>query len=368
MDVARGQCPLAVGSCGADSGATTPTAPSSQPAVSPADIVASGALSAAPVEGRPAGSKATPGEFLLQGADQAYTESNGYGFTLRARQYGSDREVWRALQNEPDTVVVSAAAVPSRANYSAGAAEPPFMFSGFYLQDTQLPDLRLSVRDPASGDTRDLQVIGVLDPVSVYTGIAMVSQRTLDGMMGKPIASTSYWLKLAEGRDPEQVAQALERRFLANGLQAVATAGEIRQFSATNVMVNNLLQGFMALGLVVGVAALGVIAARSVVERRQQIGVLRAIGFQKGMVRNSFLLESSFIALLGIGIGLVLGFALSPQIINTMAEEFVGLKTIVPWQTILIVTLVAYASAVLTTILPAREASAVTPAEALRYE
>jgi putative ABC transport system permease protein len=113
---------------------------------------------------------------------------------------------------------------------------------------------------------------------------------------------------------------------------------------------------------------LGVIAARSVVERRQQIGVLRAIGFQKGMVRNSFLLESSFIALLGIGIGLVLGFALSPQIINTMAEEFVGLKTIVPWQTILIVTLVAYASAVLTTILPAREASAVTPAEALRYE
>ena len=133
-------------------------------------------------------------------------------------------------------------------------------------------------------------------------------------------------------------------------------------------MVNNLLQGFMALGLVVGVAALGVIAARSVVERRQEIGVLRAIGFQRGMVRNSFLLESSFIALLGIGIGLALGFALSPQIINTMAEDFDGLELVIPWATILIVTGVAYVAALLTTILPAREAAAVTPAEALRYE
>ena len=37
----------------------------------------------------------------------------------------------------------------------------------------------------------------------------------------------------------------------------------------------------MGLGLIVGVAALGVISARSVVERRQQIGVLRAIGFRR---------------------------------------------------------------------------------------
>ena len=37
----------------------------------------------------------------------------------------------------------------------------------------------------------------------------------------------------------------------------------------------------MGLGLVVGIAALGVIAARSVVERRQQIGVLRALGFHR---------------------------------------------------------------------------------------
>ena len=68
----------------------------------------------------------------------------------------------------------------------------------------------------------------------------------------------------------------------------------------------------MVLGLVVGVAALGVISARAVVERRQQIGVLRAIGFRQGMVQAVFLIESSFIALTSIVAGTILGLS-SPR-------------------------------------------------------
>jgi putative ABC transport system permease protein len=133
-------------------------------------------------------------------------------------------------------------------------------------------------------------------------------------------------------------------------------------------MINNLLQGFMGLGLVVGIAALGVIAARSVVERRQQIGVLRALGFQKRMVQFSFLLESSFVALLGIAIGIALGAALSVQIIDTMGESFEGITYQVPWLNILAVAIIAYGASLLTTYLPARQAANVHPAEALRFE
>ena len=61
-----------------------------------------------------------------------------------------------------------------------------------------------------------------------------------------------------------------------------------------------LIQGFMALGLVVGVAALGVISARAVVERRQQIGMLRAIGFQPEMIRRTLLAETSIVAFTAI--------------------------------------------------------------------
>ena len=51
--------------------------------------------------------------------------------------------------------------------------------------------------------------------------------------------------------------------------------------------------------MIVGVAAVGVIAFRSVVERRQQIGVLRALGFQRAMVSLSFLIETAFIVGMG---------------------------------------------------------------------
>ncbi|HMO11630.1 MAG TPA: UbiA family prenyltransferase, partial [Actinotalea sp.] len=46
-------------------------------------------------------------------------------------------------------------------------------------------------------------------------------------------------------------------------------------------------------------AALGVVAFRSVVERRQQIGMLRAIGYRRRMVAASFLIEPSLVAVLG---------------------------------------------------------------------
>ena len=113
----------------------------------------------------------------------------------------------------------------------------------------------------------------------------------------------------------EEIAAALEEEFVEHGVQASSLEKIVQDFTALNRTFNRLIQGFMGLGLVVGIAALGVIAARSVVERRVQIGILRAIGYRSGMVQLSFLIESSFIALLGIAVGLGLGFGLSAGII-----------------------------------------------------
>jgi putative ABC transport system permease protein len=126
--------------------------------------------------------------------------------------------------------------------------------------------------------------------------------------------------------------------------------------------------GFLTVGLVVGVAALGVISTRAVVERRQQIGMLRALGFQREMVSWIFLVESSFVALLGIGLGAGLALIPASQMITDMATDIPGISFQVPWKEILLVSGLAYAMTLLTTWLPARQASQVLPAEALRYE
>lgn len=174
--------------------------------------------------------------------------------------------------------------------------------------------------------------------------------------------------QLKDGVDAEATAKVLEISFVENGMQAVVMAEEIRENASASSMMTNLLQGFMGLGLLVGIAALGVIAARSVVERRKQIGVLRALGFQKSMVQFSFLLESSFVALLGIGLGIALGAAISVQIIDQMGDAFEGLTYQVPWVNIVVIAIIAYGASLLTTYLPARQAAKVYPAEALRFE
>ena len=179
---------------------------------------------------------------------------------------------------------------------------------------------------------------------------------------------TSFTLR--QGVDPKAEAQALESAFLANGMQADSLQKLLDDVVAGSLTFDRLIMGFMGLGLIVGVAALGVISARSVVERRQQIGVLRAIGFRKRMVQACFLLESSFIALTSIFIGTALGVVVGHNIISDSRRtpSWAGMDFVVPWPTFAIVFLVVYAVALATTFLPALRASRVYPAEALRYQ
>ena len=125
----------------------------------------------------------------------------------------------------------------------------------------------------------------------------------------------------------------------------------------------------MGLGLIVGIAALGVIAFRTVVERRQQIGMLRAIGYTRRLIGLSFFLESSFIALTGIAMGVLLGSALSYNLLTSPEfTEGAEIDFQVPWLRLALIGGVAYGASALMTLIPARSASRVVPAEALRYE
>ncbi|HEY0128929.1 MAG TPA: FtsX-like permease family protein [Rubrobacteraceae bacterium] len=310
-----------------------------------------------------------PTSLYVQGVDEGYSDSVGYGFETTARGYGSAREVWKALQTEKDTAVISSALAPARNASGFADAEPPVKLTGFYADDRNLPDdLYLQVEDAESGKTRELRVIGVLGSSASFAGDVVTSQGTLEGLAGRPVPPQTYYFDLGSGADAAATAKTLERDFAQTGLQTQVMAQTIRDNDATRRIVFLLLRGFMSLGLVVGICALGVIAARSVVERRQQIGMMRALGFQRGQVRLVFLIESSFIALLGIGVGVALGLGFSGTLIDNIREGFPGMEYRVPWSTLLLVIVVGYVASLLTTYLPARSASKVYPAEALRYE
>jgi putative ABC transport system permease protein len=333
------------------------------------DYTAVGTLTGLSVDAKQRGTDRKPQTLFLQGVDGGYTKNVGYGFKSTVPEYDTAGEVWSALRTEKNTVVISSDLAPSRSDFDVGEGQPQIKLSGFYGEEATLPDdLYIQVEDPQSGRTRNLQVIGVLEDTAFFAPGVTTSRTTIDDLAGSPVPAQSYQFRLREGVEPGAAAKDLEKAFAQNGLQAVAIQKEIEDGSTSQGLFNNLLMGFMGLGLLVGIAALGVIAARSVVERRQQIGMLRALGFQRGQVRLAFLIESSFVALLGIGLGVALGAALSVGIVDSFAEQISGIRYTVPWSTLGVIVSLAYVASLLTTFLPASQASRVYPAEALRYE
>ena len=191
----------------------------------------------------------------------------------------------------------------------------------------------------------------------------------LSAVLGDTPQDVNNYVKAREGADVRRVAQGVERAFVPNGLDAVVLAERFMQGQQLMSGILRLLQGFMALGLLVGIAALGVVSTRAVVERRQQVGMLRAIGYQRRMVGLSFVLESSFISLSGLLIGALTGIVLGGLVLQSSFPEVAdGSAAATPWLTIAGIIIAAYLFSLLTTIVPVWQASRVYPAEALRYE
>ncbi len=326
-------------------------------------VAAVGGLGQLYVRVRQAGQKdQTWQDYNANIADDAYLSSTTWTLHSRATGYTSDAQVWQALRSHPGYAVIDGDSVKRK---SGGGGN--FQIQSFVYEDTTFAPTIIEAQDPRTGKTLRLTVIGVLftnaEAYGLFTG-----QSTLAAAQDAAVPPTDFFFRVAPGQDVHQTVLALGAAFLPHGLDLSEARVEWAKNQALGVGLYNLLEGFMALGLVVGIAALGVIATRSVVERRQQIGMLRAIGFKRSMVQTSFLMESSFVALLAALLGSVLGLLLARQLVLNFAKTQPDIHVTVPWAIVGLILAGAYIASLLTTYLPAWQASRIYPAEALRYE
>jgi putative ABC transport system permease protein len=340
------------------------------PGINPYEFSAFGSQSVLSVEAKQIGGGRPEESYVARGLDRSFLEHSTFGLGAMAKGYTSADEVWNAIATRPGLAVVDGLVAPRRDNWNLGVL-PDFQLSGFFVEDGAFDPVPLTIRDPQSGRETRLTVIGVLkDTAPLEMAGISSSQETYRGAFPGRFRPTIHYFSLAPGVDAEDAASRLESAFLANGMQAESIQTVLDDTLAANRTFNRLIQGFMGLGLIVGVAALGVISARAVVERRQQIGVLRAIGFRRGMVQAVFLIESSFIALTSILVGTLLGLVLAADIIRDTQKQpsWENLTLVVPWGNFALIFLVVYLVALAATFVPALRASRIRPAEALRYQ
>jgi putative ABC transport system permease protein len=108
----------------------------------------------------------------------------------------------------------------------------------------------------------------------------------------------------------------------------------------------------------------------AVIERTKEIGVMKSVGAQNKDILFIFLIESGMLGLSGGIIGIAIGIGLS-KLVEVMASIFLGttlIKAYFPWYLILGSLAFSLIVGALSGLLPAKQASALKPVDALRYE
>jgi putative ABC transport system permease protein len=230
----------------------------------------------------------------------------------------------------------------------------------------------LWVADLRGGDVTRLTVVGITDNAQAQSYGLLGSPQTFDAIERglAPFGNQYYFFKVAPGADAHAVSRAIGSALAGYGFETTVIADVLLDTNGPRVFASKVLVGLVALTLLVGMAALSVTGMRSVVERRQQIGMLRALGFRRFHVRLLFALESLIVAATGTALGLGLGLVLCR---NVFAVDFFettrsGINLVVPWGELALICVLAFAVALAASLVPAWQASQIMPADALRYE
>lgn len=290
--------------------------------------------------------------YQIVGFSDSMLREHRFSLSKRSPSFATDQEVWNALVGlNSSYAIVDGSVTPVMYGPSSG---------GSLSIDI---DQKVSVISN-TGAEQNLTVIGIMNQflvAGVFTSAERVAAFAQDSEVNIFYFETSPQTQHSD----VELSKALESEFVQYGLTTYSIKDVVKTYLGMVSSIMRLLEVFLGVGLLVGITGLGIITIRNVAERRQEIGVMRAIGYQRRMVLNTFLLETSFVSLLGIVLGVVMGLALSRQLYD-WGDFSKSAPFVIPWFDILAIVGVAFAVTLVSTLPPSRRASRLAPAEALR--
>lgn len=173
--------------------------------------------------------------------------------------------------------------------------------------------------------------------------------------------------------DIDEIAEEIKYRIKQlRGSSAVTVLTPEKTEKLVGSIIDLIQLGVLFLGLFsIIIGGIGVMNTMytSALERRREIGIMKAIGATNSDVLNIFVIESGMIGAIGGVIGMLIGVGLAKLVeIYAIQSGFKFLKIYVSFGFVFSVLIFAFLLGVIAGVLPARQASKLKPAEALRYE
>jgi lipoprotein-releasing system permease protein len=193
----------------------------------------------------------------------------------------------------------------------------------------------------------------------------IVPLRLAQSLLGLPGGATSLDLALADVWAAKDLAADLRRQFPYKVESWQETNAQLVSALNAQSVSTGLIRLIVMIVVVLGIASVLVV---SVVQKRREIGILRAMGATRGQMVRVFLVQGGIVGALGSVLGL--GLALLMIVLFTAfvrgADGQPLFAITMPPALALQVALIASVCGVLAAIAPARRAAAMDPAQAIR--
>ena len=237
-------------------------------------------------------------------------------------------------------------------------------------------DTAVKLRDTVKINDQDFRVVGTYKSIGAADddGFVWISEKQFRELYN----ITDEWMMIVAKTDqPEIVAErvAKELRKSRNVKEenedfTISTAEEyLNAFNTILNILNIFLIGVAAISLIVGGIGIMNTMYTSVLERTQEIGVMKAIGARNADIAMIFLIESGVLGAAGGAIGIILGITAAKTIEYIIyLSGFGALKAAIPVWLIIGALLFSFLVGSISGTLPAYRASKLKPTEALRYE
>jgi putative ABC transport system permease protein len=215
----------------------------------------------------------------------------------------------------------------------------------------------------------NMQVIGIIQDYSWSRGSIMLDRQFYAEAFQDPLVD-SFSLFFQQDADRVETNRRVKETCDAHAL-AVVQRGEFDQW-VTNMIRRAYLLSYLQQVAVAVVAALGVVMALliSVLQRRRELGLLRAVGATQGQVLHTVIAEATLMGIFGTILGLIAGVPLEWFILRVIVFEDTGFifPVTIPWQQTSVLCILAVFVATVAGLVPALHAARLRIAEAIQYE